>query len=283
MPVIDGYRATHVIRHHNPYCVSARDIPIIAMTASAIQGDREKCKKAGMDDYLAKPVRGKTLEKMLMRWANHRRTPKASKDGDYDGSECSEGAEHTCGVAHIPMFGQETGSPVLTESTGWKPASTPIQASQDQAGLPPTRPTLTERQNSQHLTLPGTENEGDRSERRKEAEEKALSLRDDKLVEAAGMSGEGLIPHKKDWQLGQRLTIENMGRLEREAKSRSPRTAYKGSTLSRSGESDGSEKSTSDRMTVNDDREMEMGMEMVRPKLENKWRDSDVTVTGKKS
>lgn len=47
MPIMDGYRATHVIRHHSPYSYSARSIPIVAMTASAIQGDKEKCKEAG--------------------------------------------------------------------------------------------------------------------------------------------------------------------------------------------------------------------------------------------
>ncbi|CAD6574617.1 MAG: hypothetical protein ASARMPRED_006837 [Alectoria sarmentosa] len=71
MPVLDGYRATHLIRHHNPYSAIARvrTLPIVAMTASAIQGDKEKCTEAGMDDYLAKPVRGKTLEDMLLKWA----------------------------------------------------------------------------------------------------------------------------------------------------------------------------------------------------------------------
>ena len=79
MPVLDGYRTTHLIRHHNPYCAipSIRTLPIVAMTASAIQGDREKCTSAGMDDYLAKPVKGKLLEDMLVKWAieskkNHR-------------------------------------------------------------------------------------------------------------------------------------------------------------------------------------------------------------------
>lgn len=71
MPVLDGYRATHLIRHHSPYSAiaSLRTLPIVAMTASAIQGDREKCTQAGMDDYLSKPVRGKTLEDMLLKWA----------------------------------------------------------------------------------------------------------------------------------------------------------------------------------------------------------------------
>lgn len=52
-----------------------RDIPVIAMAASAIQGDREKCYKAGMDDYLAKPVEKEKLEDTLVKWAGSRRHP----------------------------------------------------------------------------------------------------------------------------------------------------------------------------------------------------------------
>ena len=71
MPVLDGYRATHLIRHHSPYSTVThiRTLPVVAMTASAIQGDEEKCVRAGMDDYLAKPVQGKVLEEMLVKWA----------------------------------------------------------------------------------------------------------------------------------------------------------------------------------------------------------------------
>ncbi|KAL2063854.1 hypothetical protein VTL71DRAFT_4348 [Oculimacula yallundae] len=50
-----------------------RDIPVIAMTASAIQGDKEKCHDAGMDDYLAKPVEKAKLEEMLVKWAGRKR------------------------------------------------------------------------------------------------------------------------------------------------------------------------------------------------------------------
>lgn len=62
MPIIDGYKATHIIRHHEPYMAFNEDVPVIAMTASAIEGDRDKCKRAGMDDYLSKPVKGKTCK-----------------------------------------------------------------------------------------------------------------------------------------------------------------------------------------------------------------------------
>lgn len=63
MPVLDGYEATKLIRKDALDAV--RKILVIAMTASAIQGDREKCLAAGMNDYLAKPVRSDVLKKKL--------------------------------------------------------------------------------------------------------------------------------------------------------------------------------------------------------------------------
>ncbi|KAL6715259.1 Chk1 protein kinase [Lecanora helva] len=63
MPVLDGYNATRVIRKDEDPAV--RGVLIIAMTASAIQGDREKCLEAGMNNYLAKPVRVAVLKSML--------------------------------------------------------------------------------------------------------------------------------------------------------------------------------------------------------------------------
>jgi CheY-like chemotaxis protein len=64
MPILDGYSTTHAIRTQFQDIPEVRNVPIVAMTASAIQGDKEKCQQAGMDDYLAKPVKGKLLEKM---------------------------------------------------------------------------------------------------------------------------------------------------------------------------------------------------------------------------
>jgi len=66
MPVMDGFEATTVIRAAESG--RSRRVPIIALTASAMASDRERCLAAGMDDYLTKPIKPAELAEVLARW-----------------------------------------------------------------------------------------------------------------------------------------------------------------------------------------------------------------------
>jgi CheY-like chemotaxis protein len=69
MPVLDGFGAAQQIRELER---GSRRIPIVAMTANAMQGDRERCLAAGMDDYVPKPVTLNELDATLRRWLPER-------------------------------------------------------------------------------------------------------------------------------------------------------------------------------------------------------------------
>ena len=67
MPEMDGYEATMAVRQKEQD--TSEHLPIIAMTAHAMKGDRERCLQAGMDDYIAKPVNPKALNEIVAKWA----------------------------------------------------------------------------------------------------------------------------------------------------------------------------------------------------------------------
>ncbi len=73
MPDIDGFEATESIRKKEKE--SGAHMPIIAMTAHAMSGDRERCLDAGMDDYLSKPIRGPALLDLVTKYALLQRLP----------------------------------------------------------------------------------------------------------------------------------------------------------------------------------------------------------------
>ena len=77
MPEMDGYEATRHIRDPRSSVLN-HHVPIIAMTANAMQGDREKCLKAGMNDYVSKPVMPQALAEALDKWLP-RDTPSTMK------------------------------------------------------------------------------------------------------------------------------------------------------------------------------------------------------------
>ncbi|MFA7240055.1 MAG: response regulator [Sulfuricellaceae bacterium] len=104
MPVMDGYEATRLIRRD----AGLQELPIIAMTAHATFQDRERCLRAGMNDFITKPTNQKALLTMLVKWAGH--APLKETQG-----ELSAPAVEISALAQ-PFFLQET--PGISLKTG---------------------------------------------------------------------------------------------------------------------------------------------------------------------
>lgn len=87
MPILDGYQATVEIRRREKKEGLGRHIPIIALTANALEGDREKCLTTGMDDYIRKPFKQDDIREILSRWSHEQLSVS-------DKNKSSRGAEH---------------------------------------------------------------------------------------------------------------------------------------------------------------------------------------------
>ncbi|KAJ0357917.1 hypothetical protein COL154_009665 [Colletotrichum chrysophilum] len=192
MPVIDGYKCTHLLRHHVPYKAYVRDIPIVAMTASAIQGDKEKCTKAGMDDYLSKPVKSKTLERI---------------NADIPGVEHDHGGGSTDTLNAIKKESENKNRDPEKEDRGDVATPRPLTRNNSYEPSPFDSPGV----NSKPI-------------RRSETDELALQAQAGKLMDAAG--GKKLERRGASFQTviagdtGDSLTEENVEKLEKEEKKR---------------------------------------------------------------
>ena len=229
MPILDGYRATHIIRTQKPFSSSDRykAIPILAMTASAIQGDKEKCREAGMDDYLAKPVKPAKLEQMLVKWAIKGRKKQ------------QQILKRTTSLPADQYLVQPQQSGLSSEfslSSDVTPAESGTPYGQDR------RMESIDSQSSRLATELGrlafqsdmalarsSENDNQRQFRQMEQEEKASSLRDDKLLgfgsdireHQPDLTGE-VVAQRGNTGPSHPLTLENIGRFDKLQEQGSP-------------------------------------------------------------
>ena len=96
MPVMDGVTATREIRKEERF----KDMPVVAMTANAMQGDRERCLAAGMNDHVAKPIEPEDLWKALLKWIKPR-YPAAAGAQDADLPSGIDGLDMVNGLRRV--------------------------------------------------------------------------------------------------------------------------------------------------------------------------------------
>jgi CheY-like chemotaxis protein/HPt (histidine-containing phosphotransfer) domain-containing protein len=110
MPEMDGYEATRLIRTSATGALNPR-IPIVAVTAGAMAGDRQKCIEAGMDDYLSKPVEPAKLARMLDKWLG-----RAQQEQTVDAAGPPVDPESGPAVFdHVALLGRLMGNQALAE------------------------------------------------------------------------------------------------------------------------------------------------------------------------
>ena len=136
MPVLDGYSATRRWREIESGQAPVRHLPIVAMTANAMAGDRQRCLDAGMDDYLAKPVTRDLLDACLKRWLRssgvrstaHAPGPEpAAAAAASEASRIAQTAADTATLAAAPRLAAATAAPAPAPASA-PAADSPVPA-----------------------------------------------------------------------------------------------------------------------------------------------------------
>lgn len=97
MPIMDGFEASRRIRGLKEQGKIPKDMPVLALTANAMMGDRQRCLDAGMDDYITKPVRKKELKEKIYFWIKNEPAAGAGKDD----AELQSDPEETAGADEL--------------------------------------------------------------------------------------------------------------------------------------------------------------------------------------
>jgi signal transduction histidine kinase/CheY-like chemotaxis protein/HPt (histidine-containing phosphotransfer) domain-containing protein len=125
MPIMDGYAATRAIRKLETDGARAGHLPIIAMTANAMAGDREKCLNAGMDDYMSKPLNRALLEQTLRKWLSGPQSPAPTARALPAAPARIPPAFPARPVAPAPLTTRPSGTAAAAVARGPAPAATP--------------------------------------------------------------------------------------------------------------------------------------------------------------
>lgn len=155
MPDMDGYEVCRSIRRAEP--ISDHRIPVIAMTANAMVGDREKCMDAGMDDYVTKPINSARIMEVLMKWlkennekaeqpvASASAPAEAPVDMEHLGQYIGDDPEDKKVVVGLFATGAEESIGIMTaelhntDSLAWKKAAHKLKGSAANFGANPLR------------------------------------------------------------------------------------------------------------------------------------------------
>ncbi|MCI5048808.1 MAG: ATP-binding protein [Rickettsiales bacterium] len=106
MPHLDGYTATSEIRQMEMHACDGKHLPVIAMTANAMVGDKEKCLDAGMDDYISKPIKPDVLMEKLAMWNYPTSTDMAPQSDTQNEPACESinTEEPPVDLTHLELF-----------------------------------------------------------------------------------------------------------------------------------------------------------------------------------